>query len=470
MAVLRLILVFASVTACGRIGFEPSEGSAGALSIRYADVRPVYMVGVAIPPLTPTVTGTPTELTVTPDLPPGLALDPLTGVIDGTPTAVSPPTPYTVTATDGATAATTAITLRTADGFVVNSNLDTVDATIGDGVCETASGNGQCTLRAAVAELNASSTRSVAYILPQTITLASVLPNAMRSMELVGESQADVVIDASGVGPMIAFGDHGVRLTLSDLTYRNGSAHIYHNFRQGLALVADHIRVVGCTQFSDLPTQATLRIVDSTFEANTDTLVTFSGDTATIDRSTFVDNTGNVDGTLYFIYGDVTITNSTFARNTGDAGAVLFNNATATVTHNTFADNVATGAFRGGAASQYSGATSTWTNNLVVNNTGTQGACNLSGVVTSRGGNLGFPADNDTSPCYFDDASDPAPVDPRIAPLADNGGLTRTVAIPVGSPALDAAATAGCLAIDQRGVARPQGARCDIGAFELAAP
>ncbi|MEU6371143.1 choice-of-anchor Q domain-containing protein [Streptomyces sp. NPDC046931] len=51
-----------------------------------------------------------------------------------------------------------------------------------------------------------------------------------------------------------------------------------------------------------------------------------------------------------------------------------------------------------------------------------------------------------------------------IGPLTDNGGPTDTAALLPGSPALDAAD--GCPATDQRGVARPQGAGCDIGAYE----
>jgi uncharacterized repeat protein (TIGR01451 family) len=37
-----------------------------------------------------------------------------------------------------------------------------------------------------------------------------------------------------------------------------------------------------------------------------------------------------------------------------------------------------------------------------------------------------------------------------------------------GSPAIDAGTNDGCPATDQRGVTRPQGPRCDIGAFERA--
>lgn len=50
--------------------------------------------------------------------------------------------------------------------------------------------------------------------------------------------------------------------------------------------------------------------------------------------------------------------------------------------------------------------------------------------------------------------------------LADNGGPTRTLALRPGSPAIDAGDTASCPATDQRGIERPQGVACDIGAFE----
>ncbi len=57
--------------------------------------------------------------------------------------------------------------------------------------------------------------------------------------------------------------------------------------------------------------------------------------------------------------------------------------------------------------------------------------------------------------------------DPQLLPLADNGGLTPTHAIAAASPALDSAGACASPAADQRGTARPQGASCDRGAFEL---
>jgi hypothetical protein len=54
-----------------------------------------------------------------------------------------------------------------------------------------------------------------------------------------------------------------------------------------------------------------------------------------------------------------------------------------------------------------------------------------------------------------------------LLPLADNGGQTRTHALAINSPALDASPDdATCPTIDQREVPRPRGAACDIGSFE----
>ncbi|WP_345309022.1 choice-of-anchor Q domain-containing protein [Candidatus Villigracilis saccharophilus] len=56
--------------------------------------------------------------------------------------------------------------------------------------------------------------------------------------------------------------------------------------------------------------------------------------------------------------------------------------------------------------------------------------------------------------------------DPLLGPLANNGGPTQTMALLSGSPAINAGDDADCEATDQRGVTRPQGSHCDIGAYE----
>ena len=86
---------------------------------------------------------------------------------------------------------------------------------------------------------------------------------------------------------------------------------------------------------------------------------------------------------------------------------------------------------------------------------------------------------------FIETATDILNSDPKLGPLADNGGPTLTYALLPGSPAIDAirpdcsnvvvSLETGFLAVeldgepitrDQRGLPRPQGKGCDIGAFE----
>jgi hypothetical protein len=78
--------------------------------------------------------------------------------------------------------------------------------------------------------------------------------------------------------------------------------------------------------------------------------------------------------------------------------------------------------------------------------------------------------------CRFTHIGDRQNVDPRLGPLADNGGPTQTVPLLYGSPAIDTADVTVCPATDQRGITRLSDGngdgnpRCDIGAYEAATP
>jgi hypothetical protein len=69
--------------------------------------------------------------------------------------------------------------------------------------------------------------------------------------------------------------------------------------------------------------------------------------------------------------------------------------------------------------------------------------------------------------CEFTQASDLVNVDPMLLPLSAFDGVTLPFhALDPGSPAIDSADPTNCSGTDQRGVARPQGSRCDRGAYE----
>ena len=85
---------------------------------------------------------------------------------------------------------------------------------------------------------------------------------------------------------------------------------------------------------------------------------------------------------------------------------------------------------------------------------------------------LGYNLESGTD-CGFKSTGDLQNTAPNFSSSTpqNNGGNTDTLGLEPTSPAIDAIPTSSlfCNGIDQRGVARPQGAGCDIGAFEFGA-
>lgn len=156
--------------------------------------------------------------------------------------------------------------------------------------------------------------------------------------------------------------------------------------------------------------------------------------------------------------GILTVINSTFVNNSADhSGAAIRNdgNGQTTVSFSTFADN--TSGVWGGAI-YVEGGSVTVSNSLFSRNTADdkendcQTLANTSGLAT----------DNNLSQFGCDGG-----LAAGIASLGENGGSVQTVAIASDSNAIDAASECPTEAVDGRGTARPQGAACDIGAYEF---
>jgi predicted outer membrane repeat protein len=86
--------------------------------------------------------------------------------------------------------------------------------------------------------------------------------------------------------------------------------------------------------------------------------------------------------------------------------------------------------------------------------------CRIDGLVTTNGAVFGGDAS-----CFG-----AAKGDPKLNPLADNGGPTRTRLVAIDSPLVNAGAAVAGVSVDQRGVTRPEGSSVDIGAVELQSP
>jgi hypothetical protein len=194
-----------------------------------------------------------------------------------------------------------------------------------------------------------------------------------------------------------------------------------------------------------------------------------SGGTLTLDGSTLTGNhAGDATGTgtdgsggAINNTGTLHVINSTISGNSAQTGAGgIFSTGRLSVANSTIAGNPGGGVGSGGGTASLRGT-------LLAGNSGG----NCAGAVGDGGSNLSFPADG-SCPAGF------AHGDPKLDPAgpADNGGPTKTIALLPGSAAIDAESAGQCLDLstpalalgtDQRGLPRPAGAGCDIGAFEL---
>ena len=228
--------------------------------------------------------------------------------------------------------------------------------------------------------------------------------------------------------------------------------------------------------------RGTLTLIDSTLSGNS---ANFGGSIynsvsgiLSLISTTVSGNTADSDGGgIYNSFGPVTLTNSTVSGNTatGDGGGI-YNKDRLTVTNSTVTRNMVETGIGGGIfidnISNPALAITELGSSIIAENTASAdlGPDCYGFVTTSLGYNLfgsnvgcGFPATTGDLVGDFNN-----PIDPLLGPLQDNGGPTLTNALAGGSLAIDQIPVGDCVvATDQRGVSRPQGATCDIGAFEL---
>ncbi len=206
---------------------------------------------------------------------------------------------------------------------------------------------------------------------------------------------------------------------------------------------------------------------------------------STLSNNSVTSTAGLVGGGAFEASADATVTirNSTISGNslstpnaTAQGGAIhnsgsssfgaVFVLSNVTVTNNS--------AKTGGGLFQILAGSITLQNSIVAGNTASTAGPDCSGPIASQGHNL----IGNTAGCTFAATTgDLVNVAANLGPLANNGGPTLTHALNPGSPAIDAgdpgvpgSGGTACEATDQRGITRPQGPRCDIGAFEGTGP
>lgn len=297
--------------------------------------------------------------------------------------------------------------------------------------------SGDGTLRSAIAQASAGDhiTFAVGF---ETVTLASELV-IDKDLTIAGPYGGSVTVSGNNsTGVFRISADTTVELHNLTITdgYTNSGVYNAGTLTVMYSTISGNNAVFG----GGILNTGTLTVTNSTVSGNSASFGgggIFNSDTATltVTNGTISGNSAAYQGGGISSRGSLTVTNSTISGNS------------------VIDDSVISGG--GGIRNQTTG-TLTLSNSIVALNSASNGS-DIIGSIRSGSNNIvgenpGLELDNDGKP-----------------KLADNGGSTKTLALLAGSPALDAADGASCPATDQRGVERPQGSGCDIGAFELEA-
>ncbi|MFN8445016.1 MAG: LamG-like jellyroll fold domain-containing protein [Caldilineaceae bacterium] len=273
----------------------------------------------------------------------------------------------------------------------------------------------------------------------QTITLTSGEIAINRNLTIDGEDAPGLILSGNNSSRIFRI-NSGNRVTVRNLTLANGISAVQNN---GCALNCGG----AILNFGAL----------------------------TLDAVTVRNNTANYPGAGGAIYnsGSLTVTSSTFNNNqislstlTYGYGGAIDNPGTLVVINSTFSGNSAGSDNRGNAISNSGTGVITATTIADAGNsiylTGGSMKVRASILVNGCGGASGsYDVDNSN----LGSCSNSRGGTINLGPLHANGGKTQTRAPGAGSAAIDGLAS--CVVnVDQRGLARPQGGNCDIGAVE----
>jgi hypothetical protein len=350
---------------------------------------------------------------------------------------------------------------------------------------------------------------------PATIHLTGGEIAIRNAVNIVGPGQNLLTIDAAGNDPTpdenngdgsrifnvndgnyattIDVSISGLTLTGGDVSNWGGAILSFENTTVALSTISGNSAGIdggGIGRFGTaIPTFGGLTVVSSTISGNSaggSGGGIFSSNVAntTVTGSTISGNSAHVNGGGIFSENQLgavdhlTVTGTTISGNSADASGggifkISFGNltlASSTITDNEAADGRGSGvASIGDASTRAEVRSSIIAGNVHSDVDFVNGATN---TFQSNGYNL-IGTGNATGE-FVEPGDQTGVVDPRLGPLADNGGPTLTHALLVGSPAIDAgdpAAVAGMNGVpsfDQRGnpFVRIAGKSIDIGAIE----
>jgi len=318
----------------------------------------------------------------------------------------------------------------------------------------------------------------------QTITLLTGPVTLGKNVTIDGSAAPGLTISGNNADRVFIV-NAGTTATIKNLTVRDGFGwQLAGGILNNGSLTLDHVVLTQNNMATNAGDWwqggggiysgggATLNLIDSSVTDNHAAwsgggVYSFLNTTTNIVRSTISGNVSNDVGGAIRSLGNMTISNSTLSGNksTGWHGGAIFHTDGAmeilnsTITNNAGPDWAPSAVFIG----TFNAAKPSLklTNTIIAGNRWY--ACDhWTGAVILTSGGHNLIQDDTCSPV----ASDLINGNAQMGPLADNGGPSLTHALQAGSPAINAADDALCPATDQRGIARPQGAQCDIGAYE----
>jgi serine/threonine protein kinase len=372
--------------------------------------------------------------------------------------------------------------------------------------------HGPGSLRDAIARASDGEAITFAKNLKGTITLTSGELNITRKNVVISGPSASILSISGGTTSRVFNINEGT-VTISNVTIKNS-----HALRNGESFTLSSSGSGGAifNHFGSLVLVNSI-ILDNTADTNgggifnlgTLSLInsTVSGNTARVDNA---GNGGNGGG--IFNFGTLNLINSTVSGNTSHkSGGGIYNedSGVLTLTNSTISGNIAasdgggifgvgqsgSGQFSltfctvydntakagGGIVSTQNTTVNTMASSIVAHNHADKSPDIMGALV------LSYPnlIENTAGATFV--STDPhfvRPItgtSPNVSPLQNNGGPTQTNALLPGSPAIDQIVPTitrydticgrfSLISTDQRGVKRPQGKGCDIGAYEYEPP
>jgi hypothetical protein len=382
--------------------------------------------------------------------------------------------------------ASLAVFLLAASGASASTIKVTNPSDPGTGTPDCATTDLNCSLRQAITAASSGDT----VLLPAgKYMLAQEGPVITTNIRLIGAGARTTTIDQTALDSNVIGVQSGVTATISGITITGGNgtgvgagifdsgtltlkdSTVTKNEADGYTIDTCFFPQPPCPSF--LPGVGggiyavgggPLTIINSTIDLNSAKLGTGQG----------------ADGGGIYTDDPLTIINSTIADNSLDGGGFVSNGGGIGMTgqghtaldlaNTTLAFNSAGATGVGGNLDvNGSGITSAVRDTVIASGSAATGENCAGATLTSEGYNL-----EDRNQCGFTQPSDLHVANAHLGQPTNHGGPTDTVALLPSSTAINAGNPQGCtdlaghpLLTDQRGVPRPQGTRCDIGAFEF---